>query len=54
MGGLANLGLRISILFQRVVPDPFVIAIVLTFLTAVIAITFGRFPQGSDELWGEV
>jgi short-chain fatty acids transporter len=41
---ISRLGLAISRVFQRTVPDPFVIAIVLTLLTAVLALTVGDLP----------
>lgn len=41
---LSRLGLAISRVFRGVVPDPFVIAIVLTGVTLVLALAFGRWP----------
>lgn len=38
---LSRLGLLISRLFHRIVPDPFIIAILLTFLTAALALGLG-------------
>lgn len=43
---LSRLGLLISRLFHRIVPDPFIIAILLTFLTAALALSLGF--RGSD------
>jgi short-chain fatty acids transporter len=40
---IAQLGSVTARVFRRVCPDPFVIAIILTALTAVLALTFGRF-----------
>jgi short-chain fatty acids transporter len=47
---VGDLGLRISAVFRRIAPDPFVIAILLTFLTAMIAIAWGRFGSGEESL----
>jgi len=41
---LSRLGLLISRVFSRVVPDPFVIAILLTAVTLVLALLAGEFP----------
>ncbi len=38
---LSRLGLKISAVFERTAPDPFVIAILLTALTAILALTIG-------------
>ncbi len=40
---ISRLGLAISAVFRRIVPDPFVIAVLLTFLTAIMALAWG-FP----------
>lgn len=45
---ISDLGLRISRVFRRTAPDPFVIAILLTLLTAVLALVFGDFAPRSD------
>src|SRR5690349_1339870 len=46
---ISRLGLAISRVFHRVCPDPFVIAILLTGLTLIIALTLGKFPaQGQS------
>jgi short-chain fatty acids transporter len=47
---ISRLGLAISRVFHRVCPDPFVIAILLTALTAILALAFGRFPSGVDTV----
>ncbi|RPJ70906.1 MAG: short-chain fatty acid transporter, partial [Acidobacteria bacterium] len=44
MARLDRVGLRISSAFERVVPDPFVIAILLTAVTAAIVLAVGRWP----------
>ena len=41
---LSRLGLAISRVFERLAPDPFVIAILLTILTAIIVLTCGTYP----------
>lgn len=41
---ISRLGLRICEVFRRTAPDPFVLAVLLTVLTAVLALTFG-FPS---------
>ncbi|MFG0328548.1 MAG: short-chain fatty acid transporter [Phycisphaerales bacterium] len=41
---ISNLGSAISRVFYRVCPDPFVIAILLTLVTAALALVFGDFP----------
>lgn len=43
---ISRLGLAISAVFRRIVPDPFVIAVLLTFLTAALALIWG-FPAGA-------
>ena len=40
---ISRLGLAISRVFARTAPDPFVIAIVLTLVTVVLALLIGRF-----------
>jgi short-chain fatty acids transporter len=42
---IARLGLGISRVFRSVVPDPFVIAVLLTLLTAILALVFGTWPD---------
>jgi len=44
MARLDRVGLRISSAFERVVPDPFVIAVLLTAVTAAIVLAVGRWP----------
>ncbi len=44
---ISDLGLRISGLFRRTAPDPFVLAILLTLLTAILAVVFGDFRSGA-------
>ncbi len=46
---ISRLGLAISGVFRRIVPDPIVIAILLMALTAVLAMAFGDFPSLSDQ-----
>ncbi len=46
---ISRVGLAVSRVFQRCVPDPFVIAIFLTLLTAVLALLFGDFPRHRGE-----
>ena len=41
MFSISRFGLAISRVFHRVCPDPFVIAILLTALTAILALAFG-------------
>lgn len=41
---VSRLGLWISKVFRRIVPDPLVIAIVLTIVVFLLALAFGRFP----------
>src|SRR5688572_8333672 len=51
MFSIGRLGLSISADLRRIAPDPFVSAIVLTFLTAVIALIWGRYdPQDQSFL----
>jgi short-chain fatty acids transporter len=45
---ISRFGLGISRVFRAVCPDPFVIAILLTIVTAALAIVFGSF-EGSDR-----
>jgi short-chain fatty acids transporter len=47
---ISRLGLAISRVFYRTCPDPFVIAIVLTVVTAILALTFGQFPAEAATL----
>ncbi len=47
---ISRLGLAISRVFHRVCPDPFVIAILLTALTAILALAFGRFPAEANSI----
>jgi len=44
-----RIGLRISGVFERVVPDPFVIAVFLTLLTAAVALLFGDWPGANED-----
>ena len=44
----SNLGLVISKRFERVVPDPFVIAIGLTAITAIVALIWGDFGDKNN------
>jgi short-chain fatty acids transporter len=45
---ISDLGFRISAFFRRWMPDPFVLAILLTALTALLALFFG-FSTGPDD-----
>ncbi len=47
---LAKLGLAISRVFERLAPDPFVIAILLSVLTAALALAFGVYPEKTSGL----
>lgn len=47
---IGDLGLAICRVFRRTAPDPFVIAILLTLLTAVLAVAFGDFSKGDPEI----
>ncbi len=42
----------IELLFRRFLPSPFVIALLLTVLTMVLALVFGEFPQGTAPWQG--
>lgn len=46
---ISRLGSAISRLFQKTCPDPFVIAILLTALTIVLALLFGDFPGAAPD-----
>ncbi len=46
---ISRVGLAVSRAFQRSAPDPFVIAIFLTLLTAVLALLLGDFDTTPDE-----
>lgn len=43
---IAKLGATVSRVFERTAPDPFVLAVLLTGVTFVLAIAFGSFPSG--------
>jgi short-chain fatty acids transporter len=45
---ISRIGLRISALFRACAPEPFVLAIILTFVTALAALIWGRFPEGES------
>ena len=47
---ISRIGLVISRIFERTAPDPFVIAILLTLFTAIIALIFGNFPPNDQSL----
>lgn len=49
---IARLGSSLSKVFARTAPDPFVIAVGLTVLTAVLAVTIGYTDQGGGGLSG--
>lgn len=46
---VSKFGLWISALFRRFVPDPLVIAILLTLVVFVLALVFGRAPEASPD-----
>jgi len=46
---ISRLGLQLSRIFQKTAPDPFVIAILLTALTVVLALLFGDFTAYEDQ-----
>jgi short-chain fatty acids transporter len=53
MGSLARLGLSLTRLTERWVPDSWIIAVVLTLTVAVLAITAGRAAPGAAlDAWG--
>lgn len=45
---ISRLGLAISRVFHKTCPDPFVIAIGLTVITFILALTFGEYPPGDQ------
>lgn len=45
---IARLGSTISRIFERTAPDPFVLAVLLTVLTAALALVFGDFDGAAD------
>jgi short-chain fatty acids transporter len=47
---ISRLGLAISRIFYATCPDPFVIAILLTMLTAVLALAFGTYPSSVESI----
>jgi short-chain fatty acids transporter len=47
---ISRIGLAISKAFERTAPDPFVIAILLTVITALLAVAFGVFPPADQSL----
>ncbi|HZW08677.1 MAG TPA: TIGR00366 family protein [Phycisphaerales bacterium] len=50
---ISILGLRISAIFRRIAPDPFVLAVLLTLLTLVLAITLtDSGPADLIDMWG--
>ncbi len=46
---ISRLGLLISRIFRRTFPDPFVLAILLTLLTALLALGFGEVPRAPGQ-----
>ncbi|MBM43902.1 MAG: hypothetical protein CMJ36_02665, partial [Phycisphaerae bacterium] len=46
---ISRLGLSISHVFRKLIPDPLVIAILLTLVTILVALAWGRFEPGSDR-----
>jgi short-chain fatty acids transporter len=48
------LGERVSAVFRRTAPDPFVIAIGLSALTAILALVFGRYPDTTASIGARV
>lgn len=51
---ISRLGLRICELFRRTAPDPFVLAVLLTILTAALAMLFGFEGVGAGERAGRL
>jgi short-chain fatty acids transporter len=49
---ISRLGLRISRIFRYLIPDPFVIAILLTVVTIIAALIWGRFAPDEDRWVG--
>lgn len=47
---LSRFGLAISRVFERTAPDPFVIAILLTVVTAIFALMWGEFPAEDSSV----
>lgn len=47
---ISRLGLAISRAFYRICPDPFVIAILLTVLTAILAMVYGSYPPEKSDM----
>jgi short-chain fatty acids transporter len=47
---ISRLGLAISRVFHKVCPDPFVIAIGLTFVTLILALVWGTYPAADNSL----
>jgi short-chain fatty acids transporter len=45
---ISRLGLWITRVFRAVVPDPFVLAVLLTVVTAILALALGRWPEGES------
>jgi len=46
---ISRLGLRLSTIFERTAPDPFVIAVLLSVLTFALAVSLGSFPDIGAE-----
>jgi short-chain fatty acids transporter len=46
---ISRLGLLLSRIFQRTAPDPFVIAVLLTALTVMLALIYGEFEVADDQ-----
>ncbi len=51
---ISRLGLLISRMFHKICPDPFVIAILLSGLTVILAVLFGRFPHEQENTVGRI
>jgi len=51
---IGALGERVSAVFRRTAPDPFVIAIGLSAITAILALAFGRYPDTAASFSGRV
>lgn len=47
---ISRLGLAISRVFHNICPDPFVIAILLTVVTVILALMFGEYPAADTSL----
>lgn len=46
---ISRIGFHISRVFERTAPDPFVLAVLLTLITGVLALSLGTFPGKADD-----